>query len=109
MAGSATKVVDTFSPAQASEFSGVSMAMVNYLVRQKIVTPTAGVRRGRGVQRKFSFGDLVILKAVTKLLEGGVSVYGLRRALAGFRKLHPEITPRGMPAAYLVTDGRDVF
>jgi hypothetical protein len=47
------------------------MAMVNYLVRQRIVTPTAGARRGRGVQRKFSFGDLVVLKAVTKLLEAG--------------------------------------
>jgi hypothetical protein len=85
------------------------MAMVNYLVRQKIVTPTAGGRRGRGVQRKFSFGDLVVLKAVTKLLQGGVSVYRLRRALASFREIHPEITPNGMPAAFLVTDGQEVF
>lgn len=83
--------------------------MVNYLIRAKILTPTAGGKRGRGIQRKFSFGDIVVLKAVTKLLEGGVSVYRLRRALAAFRELHPEITPQSMPAAYLVTDGNDVF
>src|SRR5437899_2009491 len=85
------------------------MAMVNYLVRAKIVTPTASGRRGRGIQRKFSFGDIVVLKAVAKLLEGGVSVFRLRRALTHFRELHPEITPHSMPAAYLVTDGKDVF
>lgn len=85
------------------------MAMVNYLVRQKIVIPTAGRKRGRGIQRKFSFGDIVVLKAVTKLLEGGVSVYRLRRAFADFRESHPEITPLSMPAAYLVTDGKDVL
>lgn len=104
-----SKVSQTFSVAQAAEFSGLSTAMVNYLVRERIVMPTTSARRGRGLQRHFAFGDIVVMKAVARMLAAGVSVYRMRRALAGFREVHPEITPKGMPASYLVTDGREVF
>lgn len=83
--------------------------MVDYLCRYKIVVPSNGRRRGRGVQRLFSFGDIVVMRAVAKLLAGGVSVYRLRRALIALRGMHPSITQTGMPAAYLVTDGHEVF
>jgi len=83
--------------------------MVNYLCREAIVVPSDGPRRGRGVQRLFSFGDIVVLRAIAKLLQGGVSVYRLRKALKELRSVHPEITATRMPAAYLVTDGRDVL
>jgi len=99
----------SFSVNQAASFSGLSLAMVNYLCREAIVVPSDGPRRGRGVQRLFSFGDIVVLRAIARLLEGGVSVYRLRSALKDLRVRHPEITVTGMPAAYLVTDGRDVL
>ena len=104
-----TRLVDTFSARDAAEFSGVSLAMVNYLCRHRIVVPAIGRKRGRGVQRQFSFGDIVVLKAIAKLLDGGVSVYRLKRALASLRSLHAEITTETLPAAYLVTNGRDVY
>lgn len=99
----------SFSVSQAAAFSGLSLAMVNYLCREAIVVPSNGRRRGRGVQRLFSFGDIVVLRAIAKLLSGGVSVYRLRKALKELRTVHPEITASRMPAAYLVTDGRDVL
>jgi len=83
--------------------------MVNYLCRHAIVVPTNGGKRGRGIKRNFSFGDIVVLKAIAKLLAGGVSVYRLRRALRSLKSLHPEITQKGFPASYLVTDGKDVL
>lgn len=104
-----TESAQSFSIGQAATFSGLSLTMVNYLCRESIVVPSNGPRRGRGVQRLFSFGDIVVLRAVAKLLEGGVSVYRLRRALKELRRMHPEITASRMPAAYLVTDGREVF
>lgn len=99
----------SFSISHAAAFSGLSLSMVNYLCRHKIVLPSNGRRRGRGVQRLFSFGDIVVMRAIAKLLSGGVSVYRLRRALASLRGMHPSITQTGMPAAYLVTDGHEVF
>jgi DNA-binding transcriptional MerR regulator len=103
------QIVDSFSARDAAEFSGVSLAMVNYLCRHRIVVPAIGPKRGRGVQRRFSFGDIVVLKAIAKLLDGGVSVYRLKRALTSLRSLHGDITTEGLPAAYLVTNGRDVY
>lgn len=109
MAKTSIQIIDSFSAKDAAEFSGISMVMVNYLCRHRIVVPTIGRKRGRGVQRKFSFGDIVVLKALSKLLSGGVSVYRLKRALSSLRSLHAEITKDGLPAAYLVTDGREVY
>lgn len=85
------------------------MAMVNYLCRHGIVRPAIGRRRGRGIQRKFSFGDIVVLKAMAKLLAGGVSVTRLKRALVSLRAQHPSITQERVPGSYLVTDGKEVL
>lgn len=49
------------------------------------------------------------MKAIAKLLEGGISVYRLKRALTRLRSQHSSITAEGLPAAYLVSDGRDIF
>jgi hypothetical protein len=104
-----SQVVQSYSVEQAAAFSRLSLSMVNYLCRTKIVVPSNGRKRGRGVQRLFSFGDMVVLRAMAKLLEGGVSVYRLRRALAVFRSTHASITSSRMPASYLVTDGQEVL
>lgn len=98
-----------FSAKEAAEFSGISLAMVNYLCRHRLVVPAIGRKRGRGIERKYSFGDIVILRSVAKLLEAGVSVLRLKKALANLRRLHADITAEKMPASFLVTDGRDVY
>lgn len=102
-------VKNTFSSKQASEFSELSMAMVNYLFRTGLMTPAIGRKRGKGIERKYSFGDLVILKSIAKLLGAGVSVLRLKKALVNLRKLHADITLHNIPGAYLVTDGKEVY
>jgi len=73
------------------------------------MTPAIGRKRGKGIERKYSFGDLVILKSIAKLLGAGVSVLRLKKALINLRKLHADITLDNMPGSYLVTDGKDVY
>lgn len=102
-------VADCFSTAQAAAFAGLSLAMVNYLCRHGLICPLRTQSRGRGIQRWFGFGDLVILRVIRTLLEGGVSVSRLKRALVSLRAHHPEITPDRLPATYLVTDGKNVM
>ncbi|MFW7340701.1 MerR family transcriptional regulator [Pollutimonas sp. H1-120] len=98
-----------FSAKEAAQFSRISLAMVNYLCRHRLVVPAVGRKRGRGIERKYSFGDLVILRSVAKLLEAGVSILRLKKALTNLRRLHANITQDGMPASFLVTDGKDVY
>ena len=98
-----------FSTRQAAALAGLSSTMVDYLCRTKIVTPTARYARRRGMRREYSFGDVVVLRAIKKLLNAGVEVSKLKTGLIALRKLHPEITPTSLPAALLVTDGKGVF
>lgn len=99
----------SFSSREVAEFSGLSMAMVNYLYRTGLIIPSIGRKRGKGIERKYSFGDLVILKSIAKLLDAGVSVLRLKKALVNLRKLHTDITLDKMPGAYLVTDGKEIY
>jgi hypothetical protein len=84
--------------------------MVDYLCRTDTVVPTGGsVRPGRGNPRLYSFGDVVILRAVAKLLHCGISVSRLRRGLKQLRERHSQITRTSLPGKYLVTNGRSVY
>lgn len=102
-------VTDSFSAARAATLAGVSLAMLNYLCRSKLVIPTASVARGHGIKRAYSFGDVVAMRLVAKLSAAGVSVLRLRKAFAGLRRFHSEITIKSLPGSHIVTDGRDLY
>lgn len=98
-----------FPAAVAARHSGLSLPMVDYLCRTGLVEPSCDCRRGHGVARHYSFGDVVALRLVSKLSAGGVSVLRLKRALKGLRQFHPEITLTSLPASHVVTDGTDLY
>ena len=93
----------------ASKLSGLSSAMVDYLCRTEIFVPTGRPKPGRGRSRLYTFGDLVVLRGLRALLASGISVARLKKALATLREMHTEITPKTVPAKYLVANGRQVF
>jgi DNA-binding transcriptional MerR regulator len=103
------QIIEQFTVSEAAEYSDLTEAMVNYLCRTSIVVPSLSSRRGYGRRRWYSFGDVVILRGVARLLKAGVTVSRLGKALKALRRYHPEITPTSLPAAYLVTDGKQVF
>lgn len=100
---------DLFAAARAAKLTGLSVAMLNYLCRERIVEPSHTRRRGHGITRWYSFGDLVALRLVACLSASGVSVLRLKKALDGLRKHHPAITLTSLPATHVVTDGSDLY
>lgn len=98
-----------FTAAETAKLCGLSTVMLDYLCRQNVISPSANPRPGRGRPRKYSFADVVILRALAALLSSGISVARLKDALATLRKNHPDITPQYIPANYLVTDGRNIY
>jgi DNA-binding transcriptional MerR regulator len=100
---------DSFSSRQVAFISGLSMAMVDYLCRHGIVTPSGGGGRGRGTARQYNFSDLVILKVVVEMLRAGLSVARLKKSLIALRKQHVDLSTRVPPIGLLVTDGRTVY
>lgn len=106
---SAGSVADTFSAKQAAKLSGLSLDMVNYLCRNEIVAPSGGDRRKRGVKRLYAFSDMLLLRAVAKLLDNGISVLRLQKSFARLRVRHGQFPTELLTKKYLVIDGQDVF
>jgi len=83
--------------------------MVDYLCRQDVLIPSRPRFRKRGRPRRYTFGDVVVLRVLGRLLDAGVSVKRLKSSLKSLRKYHEEITATSLPAEYLATDGRNVY
>ncbi|WP_342782358.1 MerR family transcriptional regulator [Aliirhizobium smilacinae] len=102
-------VSETFSAKKVVQLTGLSSTMVDYLVRERFVTPSGSAVRGRGNARKFTFGDLVTFKVLARLLDSGVEI---RRMAKGIRELQQALadpTHLTDKMRYLISDGRDVF
>lgn len=97
-----------FPVARAAELSHLSVDMVNYLCRYGIAKPTGSKKRGRGHIRLFTFKDILLLRVIAKLLENGVSVSNLKKAIS---KLHSRgnTAEEILTKRFLVTDGKDVY
>lgn len=93
----------------AAKYSDLSVPMVDYLARSGVLTPSGRDHPGRGRTRLYTFGDIVVLRALRHLLAAGIEVRKLKSALETLRARQSEITPRSMPCKYLVTDGSEVF
>ena len=93
----------------AAKLSGLPVTMVNYLGRTDVLVPSRHKKRKRGRARRYTLGDVVMLRILATLLTYGISVARLKKGLKSFRKYHPEITPTSLPARYLVTDGIRVY
>ena len=91
-----------YSAREAASLLGVPAARVHWFVRAGLVSPGRGDRR----EVRFSFQDLVLLRAAQGLLEGGVPVRRVRRALAHL----PGQLPRGrsLSAVRLTAEGGQV-
>jgi tetratricopeptide (TPR) repeat protein len=70
-----------YSTREISRLLGLSPAQVRSFVRSRVLSP----ERGPGRRYRFSFGDLVFLKAAKDLLSARVGPRRIRRALAKLR------------------------
>ncbi|MGH2740703.1 MAG: MerR family transcriptional regulator [Actinomycetota bacterium] len=100
--------MEGFTSHQASRLTGCTQRQLRYWDQSGLVTPSVQQTGGRpGVPRLFSFRDLVALKVIKSLLDSGMSLQRVRRALDYLRK---EAKLEGHLAELkLVTDGKSIF
>lgn len=102
--------MSTYSTVEADALTGVGRHMLNYLCRVGVVVPSVSRRqgkRGHGIQRRYSFTDLVSFKVVKKLLDSGVSPVKVRKAI---RELHGfGISLHKLPSSHVVIFGDSVY
>ena len=60
---------------------GISYRQLDYWARTELVRPSIQDAQGSGTQRLYSFQDLVELRVIKKLLDAGVSLQRVRKAV----------------------------
>jgi DNA-binding transcriptional MerR regulator len=98
-----------FTTAEAARIGGFKKPMVDYLCRTGIVTPTGLARPGRGKSRLYSYGDLVLLRSISRLLQSRLPVRKLKDALEQQRQSFRTLTRGAHIGQFLITDGTEVF
>lgn len=84
---------------------GISYRQLDYWARTTLVVPSIRDASGSGTQRLYSFRDLVVLKVVKRLLDAGVSLQNIRKAIDTLRS-------RGvgdLAGITLISDGTTVY
>jgi DNA-binding transcriptional MerR regulator len=74
-----------FRAVLAAELVGVSYRQLDHWARTDVVRPSIANPRGPGTVRIYSYRDLVELKVIKRLLDGGVSFPAARRASESLR------------------------
>lgn len=96
-----------FSVAQASRLAGCSQHQIRYWDQIALVSPSGPV--GSRSKRLYSFGDLVSLRVVRSLLDGGMTLRQVRRAFEYLRESADLGENETAGSLKLVTDGRSIF
>jgi DNA-binding transcriptional MerR regulator len=100
--------MEGFTAEQATRFTSCTPHQLRYWDRIGLVKPSVQATGGRpGVRRLYSFRDLVGLKVIRSLLEGGMSLQRVRRAIEYLRKKAG--LEEHLSGVKLVTDGRSIF
>jgi DNA-binding transcriptional MerR regulator len=102
-------VREFYTTKRAAELTDLSPAMLHYFRRIGILSGagTRGSRRGR--KQLYSFGDLVVLRALARLLEQGIEVKRLKDQIRVLIERSQNMTSDPYFVRFLATDGHDIF
>jgi DNA-binding transcriptional MerR regulator len=83
----------------------ISYRQLDYWARTGLVVPSIRDASGSGTQRLYSFRDMVVLKVVKRLLDAGVSLQNIRKAIDVLRSRGAE----DLAEITLISDGTTVY
>ena len=66
---------------QVCSIVGITYRQLDYWARTGLLRPSISDARGSGSQRRYSYGDLVALKVIKRLLDAGISLAQARKAI----------------------------
>ncbi|MCG2722283.1 MAG: MerR family transcriptional regulator [Thermodesulfovibrionales bacterium] len=91
-----------------SEITGLSVRQIDYWDRTHFIKPSVSEASGYGSVRLYSFKDLVQLKVAKTLMDKGVSLQKIRKALNYLKKNMPEIK-KPLAELKFLTDSDTIF
>ncbi len=97
-----------FNTKAVSKIAGLSIRQIDYWDRTHFVKPSVSEASGYGSIRLYSFNDLIQLKVAKTLMDKGVSLQKIRKALNYLKKNMPEIE-KPLSELRFLTDGETIF
>src|SRR6478609_4233175 len=89
----------------ACHAAGISYRQLDYWARTGLAVPSVRDASGSGTQRLYSFRDIVVLKVVKRLLDAGVSLQNIRKAIDALRSRGVD----DLAGITLISDGTTVY
>lgn len=97
-----------FNSKTVSKITGLSFRQVDYWDRTHFIKPSISEASGYGSVRLYSFHDLIQLKVAKTLMDKGVSLQKIRKAINYLKKNMPEIE-KPLAELKFLTDGDTIF
>src|SRR6476620_4116633 len=70
-----------FGGPEVCRIVGITYRQLDYWARTDLLRPSLADAQGSGTQRRYSFRDLVALKVIKSLIDGGLSLQTARKAI----------------------------
>ncbi len=93
--------VEFYRTGEVSQILGISLRQLRYWAQTDLVRPSL---RSPGGHHRYTFRDLIALKAAKQLIDAGVSVQRLRKSIRALRRILPTVK-RPLADLVLVTTG----
>ena len=93
-----------YSGTQTASVGGISYRQLDYWARTNLIRPSLSDASGSGSRRRYSYSDLLELKAIKKLLDSGIKLEQVRKV---FEYLRQHVST-DIAAAHIVIDGGSV-
>jgi predicted RNase H-like HicB family nuclease len=97
-----------FNTKTVSTIAGLSTRRIDYWDRTHFIKPSISEASGYGSVRLYSFNDLIQLKVAKTLMDRGVSLQKIRKAINYLKKNMPEVK-RPLSELKFLTDGETIF
>jgi DNA-binding transcriptional MerR regulator len=94
-----------YSGTRTAKVVGISYRQLDYWARTDLIRPSLSDASGSGSRRKYSYNDLLELKAIKKLLDAGIKLEQVRKVFEYLR----EHMSTDIASAHIVIDGSSVM
>jgi DNA-binding transcriptional MerR regulator len=99
LAGGSTR--ELYRSREVAQILGISRRQLQYWAQTDLVRPSL---RSSGGHHRYTFQDLIALKAAKRLIDAGVSVQRLRKSIGALRRILPTVK-RPLAELVLVATG----
>src|SRR4030042_3930673 len=98
------EILMAFNTSTAGKITSLTQRQIDYWDRTHFIKPSIKEASGQGTSRLYSFVDLVQLKVAKTLIDKGISLQKIRRAINYLKKNFPD-AEKPLAKMRFLTDG----